>query len=168
MPKNEMDLYYESKKYCPTTIFHYGDKTMEKFSVTKNGACGAIANFKCKSANLKKSTVIVKKNTTPTEKPSEEIKSCEDLFGENTRSIINTVMKWIRISVPILLIGLGIMDFSKAVFSSKDDDMKKAREKFIKRIVAAVLVFLVPIFVNLILDLANMAWSNINSDTCVR
>lgn len=168
MPKNEMDLYYESKKYCPTTIFHYGDKTMEKFSVTKNGACGAVANFKCKSANLKKSTVIVKKNTTPTEKPSEEIKSCEDLFGENTRSIINTVMKWIRISVPILLIGLGIMDFSKAVFSSKDDDMKKAREKFIKRIVAAVLVFLVPIFVNLILDLANMAWSNINSDTCVR
>lgn len=61
MPKNEMDLYYESKKYCPTTIFHYGDKTMEKFSVTKNGACGAVANFKCKSANLKKSTVIVKK-----------------------------------------------------------------------------------------------------------
>ena len=50
----------------------------------------------------------------------------------------------------------------------QDDDMKKAREKFIKRIVAAVLVFLVPIFVNLILDLANMAWSNINSDTCVR
>lgn len=36
------------------------------------------------------------------------------------------------------------MDFSKAVFSSKDDDMKKAREKFIKRIVAAVLVFFSP------------------------
>ncbi len=141
-----MDLYYESKKYCPTTIFHYGDKTMEKFSVTKNGACGAVANFKCKSANLKKiNSYCKKKNTTPTEKPSEEIKSCEDLFGENTRSIINTVMKWIRISVPILwLIGLGIMDFSKAVFSSKDDDMKKAREKFIKRIVAAVLVFFSP------------------------
>lgn len=46
--------------------------------------------------------------------------------------------------------------------------MKKSREKFIKRIIAAVAVFLVPIFVNLILDLANMAWNNISSDTCIR
>lgn len=41
-------------------------------------------------------------------------------------------MKWIRISVPILLIGLGIMDFSKAVFSSKDDDMKKQEKNLLK------------------------------------
>lgn len=34
-------------------------------------------------------------------------------------------MKWIRMIVPILLIVFGIIDFATAVFSSKEDDMKK-------------------------------------------
>ena len=168
MPKNVMDLYYKSKEYCPTPIYHYGEKTMEKFSDTKKGACGTIANTKCKEATLKNKNVIVENNDTTTEKPIEEIKSCEELFSSTTRNLINSIMKWIRILIPLLLIVLGILDFSKAVFSSSEDNMKKVREKFIKRIVAAVLVFLVPIFVNLILDLANTVWSNINSETCIR
>lgn len=77
-------------------------------------------------------------------------------------------MKWIRIIVPILLIVFGIIDFATAVFSSKEDDMKKRRETFIKRIVAAVLVFLAPILVNLLLNIANDAWNWINPDTCLK
>lgn len=168
MDKSIMDLYYESKKYCPTTIFHYGDKGMEKFSVTKSGACPILPNVHCKSAKLKDSKIIVENTSTIVTPPNKDIKSCEDLFSEKTRAIIDSIMKWIRIFVPILLIGLGILDFTKAVFSKSEDDMKKSREKFIKRIIAAVAVFLVPIFVNLILDLANMAWNNISSDTCIR
>lgn len=95
-------------------------------------------------------------------------KDCEDLIGQDARELINTVMKWIRIAVPLLLIVFGILDFSKAVFSSSEDDMKKTREKFIKRIVAAVLVFLAPILVNLILDLGNQVWGIINADTCLK
>ena len=77
-------------------------------------------------------------------------------------------MKWIRIFVPILLIGLGVLDFAKATFAKSEDDMKKIREKFIKRIVAAVLVFLAPIFVNLLLELANSVWEWINPNTCIK
>ena len=77
-------------------------------------------------------------------------------------------MKWIRIFVPILLIGLGVLDFAKATFEKSEDDMKKIREKFIKRIVAAVLVFLAPIFVNLLLELANSVWEWINPNTCIK
>ena len=42
-------------------------------------------------------------------------------------------MQWIRIFVPILLIGLGILDFTKAVFSKSEDDMKKSRKIFKKK-----------------------------------
>ena len=77
-------------------------------------------------------------------------------------------MKWIRIIVPILLIVFGILDFSKAVFSSKEENIKKSRETFFKRILAAILVFLAPIFVELILSLANQVWDVINADTCIR
>ena len=92
----------------------------------------------------------------------------ELLLGEDVVNFINQIMKWIRIFVPILLIGLGILDFTKATFSKSEDDMKKSREKFIKRIVAAVLVFLAPIFINLILELANSVWSWISPETCIK
>lgn len=93
---------------------------------------------------------------------------CSQLLGDDVINFINEIMKWIRIFIPILLIGLGILDFTKATFSKTEEDMKKAREKFIKRIIAAVLVFLVPIFVNLLLDLANSVWSWINPETCIK
>lgn len=97
-----------------------------------------------------------------------EFNNCEQLIGESAQKLINTFMKWIRIIVPILLIVFGIIDFATAVFSSKEDDMKKRRETFIKRIVAAVLVFLAPILVNLLLNIANDAWNWINPDTCLK
>ncbi len=94
--------------------------------------------------------------------------SCDELIGSSAKELINNIMKWIRIAVPLLLIALGIFDFAKATFSSKEEDIKKNREIFIKRIVAAVLVFLAPILVNLILDLANSVWSWINPETCIK
>ena len=97
-----------------------------------------------------------------------EFNNCEQLIGEPAQKLINTFMKWIRMIVPILLIVFGIIDFATAVFSSKEDDMKKRRETFIKRIVAAVLVFLAPILVNLLLNIANDAWNWINPDTCLK
>lgn len=96
------------------------------------------------------------------------INNCEDLIGSEGRKLINTLMKWMRIAVPILLIVFGIIDFETALFSSKEDDMKKKRETFIKRIIAAVLVFLAPILVNLLLDVANDVWNWINPDTCLK
>jgi hypothetical protein len=98
----------------------------------------------------------------------DDYKTCKQLIGDKTLDLINTVMKWIRICVPILLIGMGVLDFATATFSSKEEDMKKNREKFIKRIIAAVLVFLAPIFINLMLKLANSAWSQIGPDTCIK
>ena len=93
---------------------------------------------------------------------------CNQLLGEDVINFINEIMKWVRIFVPILLIGLGILDFTKATFQKNEEDMKKTREKFIKRIIAAVLVFLAPIFINLLLELANSAWDWINPETCIK
>lgn len=98
----------------------------------------------------------------------EEITTCEALIGKSTIELINTIMKYIRIAVPLLLIGFGVSDFAIAVFSSKEEDTKKSREKFIKRIIAAVLVFLSPIFINLLLSLANEVWTWITPETCIK
>lgn len=97
-----------------------------------------------------------------------ELNSCDDLISDDIRKIINDVMNIIRIAVPILLIVFGIIDFTKATFSGKEDEMKKHRDRFIKRIIAAIIVFLVPIFVNLVLTLANSVWSSISPETCIK
>ncbi len=85
-----------------------------------------------------------------------------DLISENLMGYINEALKYIRIFVPILLLVLVVMDFLKAAFSSTEDAMKKTQAKTIKRIVVAVIIFFIPTIVNLILNLTNDIWANIN------
>ena len=94
------------------------------------------------------------------------IVDCETLLGENLIKKINSYLNIIKIVVPILLLVYGIMDFVKALFSSDDGEMKKAQQTFMKRLLIAVLIFLVPIVVNLLLNLANQVWSTITPGTC--
>ena len=56
----------------------------------------------------------------------------------------------IKIAIPILLVILGMLDLWKAVAASKEDEIKKGQQMFVKRIVAAVLVFLVTLIVQIV------------------
>lgn len=49
----------------------------------------------------------------------------------------------IKIAIPIILIIFGMLDLGKAVVASKEDEIKKGQQTFIKRLIAAVLVFFV-------------------------
>ena len=49
----------------------------------------------------------------------------------------------IKIAVPIILVIFGMMDLMKAVIASKEDEIKKGQQTFIKRLIAAVIVFIV-------------------------
>lgn len=164
--KKMFDNYYQKKEYCPTTIYHQSGSQMTSYGITKSSGCPGV--FGCKEEKLIEKKIVVENVDVPIDNEPDDINSCGDLISDNARGILNEIMKWIRISVPIILIGLGTLDFTKAVFSKSEDDMKKSREKFIKRLVAAILVFLVPMFVNFILDLANNVWSNISPDTCIK
>ena len=74
-------------------------------------------------------------------------------------------MKWIRILVPIALIGFGVVDFLTAMTSAKEDEMKKSTQRFIRRVIAAILIFLAPILVNILFDLINKTGGT-NYTTC--
>ena len=56
---------------------------------------------------------------------------------------IKNIVNIIKIVVPIILIIMGMLDFSKAVVANDEKVMKEAQNKFIKRIIAAIVVFLV-------------------------
>lgn len=62
------------------------------------------------------------------------------------------VIKVLQIAVPIGLIVMGTIDMAKAVIAGDEKKMKEAQKPFIKRIIAAVIVFLIPIIVNMVLS----------------
>lgn len=96
---------------------------------------------------------------------------CETIFGskddpKSLRYLINEILSYVKIIVPILLILLGTLDFAKAVIASKEDEMKKAQATFIKRVIAAVAVFFVPILIDFIMELADIVWAGTGYSSC--
>ena len=53
----------------------------------------------------------------------------------------------IMVIVPIILIIIGSVDLLKGIMSQKEDEMKKGRESFFKRILGAVIIFLIVLIV---------------------
>ena len=82
--------------------------------------------------------------------------------------LIGIFVNIVKIIVPIILIIMGSLDMSKAVIDKNNDAIQKALIVFLKRAIAAVLVFLAP---NIILGLFHMIDGMDNFDsaysTCV-
>lgn len=67
--------------------------------------------------------------------------------------IIRVVFSIIQYVVPVVLILLGSIDLVKAVTQGKEEDIKKGQKTLITRAVAAVIIFLVPLIVSIIMGL---------------
>lgn len=61
--------------------------------------------------------------------------------------LIGQALNIFKITLPLVLIILGIVDIGKAVISSKSDDVKKNLKNFFKKLAVSVLVFFVPTIV---------------------
>ena len=66
-------------------------------------------------------------------------------------TIVSTIIKFIYIGIPILLIIWGMLDLGKAVISQKEDEIKKGQSTFVKRLIAALIVFFVVVLVKAII-----------------
>lgn len=84
--------------------------------------------------------------------------NCESMLGPEITEFINDIFKIIMIAGPVLALVLGTFDLIKALASGEEDAKKKATKKVRGRIIAAVLLFLVPYIVKVLLDLANVAY----------
>ncbi len=67
--------------------------------------------------------------------------------------LVNLAVTIIKIGVPVLLIILGMIDMGKAVIAQKEDEIKKAQGMFVKRLVAAALVFFIFVITELVVGI---------------
>ncbi len=68
-------------------------------------------------------------------------------------NVVSLIIKLIQVAVPVMLIIWGMIDFAKAVVGGDEDKIKAGQKLFLKRLIAAVIVFLVVTIVTLLLNL---------------
>lgn len=69
--------------------------------------------------------------------------------------IIKTIITIIKIAVPILLIITGMLTYIDAVKNNDGDALNKANKLFVKKIIAAILIFFIPTFINIVTKVSN-------------
>lgn len=86
--------------------------------------------------------------------------TCAGIIGEkgipgDLVSIIHYIYLGIQVIVPLILIIFGMIELAKAIMAQKEDEIKKAQGSFLKKLIVAVLVFLVFSIVKLVFNFAN-------------
>lgn len=80
--------------------------------------------------------------------------SCWDYaFPGQIPYLISVVYNILKIGVPIILVILGMIDFGKSVIAKDQEAMKVAQQAFIRRLIAAVIVFMVLLLVQFLIRL---------------
>ena len=77
------------------------------------------------------------------------------LIDNDLAGLIHTVIVILKFGVPLLLIIFGMLDFAKGVIASKEDEIKKGQQVFIKRLISAIILFFVVTIVQLAIGLAD-------------
>lgn len=78
---------------------------------------------------------------------------CQDDTMLKVFGLVKFVLNVICVIVPIVMIVLGTIDLFKAVVASKEEEIKKRQNTLITRLIAGIIVFLVPAIVTLIMGL---------------
>lgn len=140
-------------------------------SMNKSGKCKTTDNHVCVSGeyqNLTQDEFLGYKQGNTQErgtaiedlaaiKISGTIFSCEKLLGDEVLDVLEIIFLIIRIAAPIVLIVMTMLDFARAIAASGDDALQKSISKFIKRLIITVIIFLIPTFINFLMDITGIS-----------
>lgn len=147
------------------------DKKIESF---KNKCDTEVKNDS--SLNDKQKEDLLKKNQeglntalSQTKKVKEEIEdyqikialetgeiNCKNIFNGRFGSLLKQILSLIRFAVPLLIIGLSVVDFIKIVATQRIEDLRKASIKFVQRLIIGAIIFLLPTLLDILLKLAEV------------
>lgn len=75
---------------------------------------------------------------------------------------INGIFDVVKILIPVIIVVMSTYDFIRAIAGKVEGDTKKAFQKFVKRLVFAIILFFLPSLLNFFLGLIDPSYS-----TCV-
>ncbi len=137
-----------TKVTAKATVYENSDelgKVLEKEQANLK-TLGGIADEK-KKAKIDELTAIEITNN---------YKSCDQLIGDSTKEILEYIFLVIRVATPIILIVLTMLDFSKAI-AADENELQNAITRFVKRTIAAILIFLAPTLIEFLMDITGIS-----------
>lgn len=78
--------------------------------------------------------------------------------------IIRLIISIIQWSVPLILIVLGTVDMFKTIVKADENATKEAQSTFFKRLLYAIIIFIVPFLVRFVLNIVSDNIKNDGSD----
>lgn len=66
--------------------------------------------------------------------------------------VVSIAYTIIQIAIPVILVVMGTLDLFKGITAQKEDEMKKGQQMFVKRLIAAALIFFVFVIVKVIIS----------------
>ncbi|MCM1370358.1 MAG: pilin [Clostridium sp.] len=138
---NQLDKYRELKSKLPST---YSTKDADIVYDEYKSLVGTCAIKQGPNSSTENNT-----NTTTN--------FSGKLIDDKTQEIIDWALNLIRIVGIILMIVLGMLDFIKATAAGNEEQVSKAKSSFVKRLIACVVLFILPFIVNILIDIVNNA-----------
>jgi hypothetical protein len=141
--------------YIETLRAYWNNSSMRgEYKILKNkisNLCNSITKYSdYKESDCLKSCLNIKTDIADIEKITFNEGECG--FSERLILWIANIIRWVKYIVPVAVIVLGILDFIKAISADKEDEMKKAQQRFIRRLIAASLIFIAPFIIEFILN----------------
>ena len=87
---------------------------------------------------------------------SQELTDKCKVIPDAIKTYLKQALKLIRWGALVLMVILGTLDFVKAAAADDQDSMKKASQNFIKRLIAVIILFLLPLLLEAILRIAGL------------
>lgn len=96
--------------------------------------------------------------------------TCNDVALANILSVVKNILLIIQIVAPILLIITGVIEFTRLSINPED---KKGFRKILNKIIAAFIIFLIPVLINAVMGLVgestkfSSCWNNANDTASI-
>lgn len=140
------------KSYYRNLAKSYQDVDYSKY--TSDTVCGGLSNNAVNSSSNNNDVYM-------------DIPVCENPEVLRVIYFASIIVDIVKIIIPIGLVVMAMIDFSKGVTSNSDSDNKKNLSRLIKRFVYAVLIFVVPWIVKIIIiNLGNLT-KDVNYTDCL-
>ena len=150
----------------------FGDQTRKKFYLCFFSLICIFAFVNCCSA-LEDNTINFNINSSDAKimllnenENTDTVGSiCAKPYYRKPMKFIGTLVGFVKILVPIIIICFGVMDLYKAITGSKDEALPKAIKMICIRVIAGVFIFFLPGIVQFVLNMVN-EYSDYKNNWC--
>lgn len=150
----------DGKLVCPTYIY-YSCETLPGNLAGTRTQCSIIGRSNKDDQNHTQVTPIpgdYDKDPTQDEPIINPVDKtdCNNIFQNEFGEFLKSIYDLVKFAVPIIILGFAIVDFLKALASQDDNEVKKATNKLVKRLIIGVLIFVIPTILDFVLKIAGI------------